>query len=204
MELFDEQQNTTIKHCLVENTKKSYNTYNFQYENDDTEIIYKVEDNLSAYNDWIRLYEDDFVSFSFKDPYLYINIKKTCPENDDLEKMFVYMNRFYNENENLMFGKIYNLSNMGMVAISDIHTFSQSLKKLEEKTNKQVYSSSIIIKNAIVKTVLDMFLKLYKNTRPIKVVENLKDAKLFIKDERRKYREDKKLRSIDPNNQGVF
>ena len=93
---------------------------------------------------------------------------------------------------------------MGMVAISDIHTFSQSLKKLEEKTNKQVYSSSIIIKNAIVKTVLDMFLKLYKNTRPIKVVENLKDAKLFIKDERRKYREDKKLRSIDPNNQGVF
>ena len=49
-----------------------------------------------------------------------------------------------------------------------------------------------------------MFLKLYKNTRPIKVVNNVKDAKLFIKDERRKYRETNELRSIDPDDQGVF
>ncbi len=93
---------------------------------------------------------------------------------------------------------------MGMVSISDIHTFSKSINTLREKTNKQVYSSSIIIKNAIVKTVLDMFLKLYKNTRPIKVVNNVKNAKLFIKDERRKYRETNELRSIDPDDQGVF
>ena len=49
-----------------------------------------------------------------------------------------------------------------------------------------------------------MFLKLYQNTRPIKVVENIKDAKIFIKEEKRKYIENNGLRSIDPNNQGIF
>ena len=114
------------------------------------------------------------------------------------------MYKFYDENPNLMFGKIYNLSNLGLVSISDIHIFSKSLTKLKDRTNKQVYSSSIIIKNTIVKTVLDMFLKLYQNTRPIKVVENIKDAKIFIKEEKRKYIENNGLRSIDPNDQGIF
>jgi hypothetical protein len=164
-------------------------------------VIYKVNKSVDK---WIQLYTDDFVTFSYKTPYLYININKEIPENDDLDRMFVYMNMFYDTNPSLIFGKIYNLSNMGMCSMSDIHIFSKSLKKLKDKTNNQVYSSSIIIKNMIVKTILDMFLKLYQNTRPIKVVDNLKDAKLFIKDERRKYRETKKLRSIDPNNQGVF
>jgi len=168
---------------------------------DNQTTIYKVDESIDK---WIQLYSDEFVSFSYKTPYLYININKEIPENDDLEKLFIYMNQFYDENPELIFGKIYNLSNMGMCSMTDIHTFSKSLKKLKDKTNNQVYSSSIIIKNVVVKTILDMFLKLYQNTRPIKVVDNLKDAKLFIKDERRKYRDTKKLRSIDPNNQGVF
>ena len=168
---------------------------------DNQTIIYKVDESIDK---WVQLYTDEFVSFSYKTPYLYIDILKEFPENDDLDKMFVYMNRFYDENPDIKFGKIYNLSNMGMCSMTDIHTFSKSLKKLKDKTNAQVYSSSIIIKNLVVKTILDMFLKLYQNTRPIKVVDSVRDAKLFIKDERKKYQETKKLRSIDPENQGVF
>lgn len=168
---------------------------------DNKTTIYKVDESTDK---WIQLYTDEFVSFSYKTPYLYIDILKEFPENDDLDKMFVYMNRFYDENPDIKFGKIYNLSNMGMCSMTDIHTFSKSLKKLKDKTNAQVYSSSIIIKNLVVKTILDMFLKLYQNTRPIKVVDSVRDAKLFIKDERRKYQETNQLRSIDPENQGVF
>ena len=201
MEEIDETTSYEINKCIEINASTRDSGTKMEIK---TNIIYKVEDKLEEFSNWKVLYSDSFVTYSFKDPYLYININKECPEDDDLEKMFTYLCKFYDENQNLMFGKIYNLSNMGMVSISDIHTFSKSINTLREKTNKQVYSSSIIIKNAIVKTVLDMFLKLYKNTRPIKVVNNVKDAKLFIKDERRKYRETNQLRSIDPDDQGVF
>ena len=97
---------------------------------DNKTTIYKVDESTDK---WIQLYSDEFVSFSYKTPYLYIDILKETPENDDLDKMFVYMNRFYDENPDIKFGKIYNLSNMGMCSMTDIHTFSKSLKKNSQK-----------------------------------------------------------------------
>lgn len=202
MEIFNNAEEQKIKECIKINAIN--NNINNQKDIIKTKVIYKVEDNLEFFNNWVNLYRNDFIVFNFKNPYLYMSVNKSCPEGNDLEEMFKFMYKFYDENPNLMFGKIYNLSNLGLVSVSDIHTFSKSLTKLKDKTNKQVYSSSIIIKNTIVKTVLDMFLKLYQNTRPIKVVENIKDAKIFIKEEKRKYIENNGLRSIDPNNQGIF
>ena len=180
------------------------NIENISNNNNDKVPTCKIEDKLEYFTDWVKLHENEFVTFSFKNPYLYININKEYPEENDVENLFKFMNKFYYENENLMFGKIYNLSNMGMVGFSEIHKFSNNLTKLGNRTNKQVYSSSIIIKNVVVRKVLDMFLTLYQNTRPIKVVDNLKDAKLFIKDEKRKYNETNELRSINPEKQGVL
>ena len=54
---------------------------------------------------------------------------------------------------------------------------------------------NVIDTKNILRTTLDLMCK---------VVDNLKDAKLFIKDEKRKYSETNELRSINPEKQGVL
>ena len=110
------------------------------------------------------------------------------PDKAKIQITIDYLNEFYNQNDTLMFGKIYNLSNLGSLDIEHMHMFAQFLKSIASKTEQQVYASSIIIKSTIVRALLNTFLTLYKNARPIKIVDNIKDAKLFIKKEMMYYK----------------
>lgn len=168
--------------------------------NKTNKIIYSIT-NPEEINKWINLYNLEYLIINYKNPYLYISLnlsnlnadKLYKPTTDKIEKTINYLDNFYSHNEDLMFGKIYNLSNLGLLDVNHIHLFSKFLKSITHKTRKQVYASAIIIKSPLIISIINIFLSLYKNTRPIKIVDNIKDAKLFIKEQMIYYKENGEL-----------
>ena len=162
---------------------------------------YKITKEHIENTSWNMLYKTEYLIVNYKDPYLYIafdesDIIKAKPDKQKIEATIDYIDKFYINNKDLVFGKIYNLSNLNCVEIEHMHMFASFLKSIDAKTEKQVYASAIIIKNKIVITLLNTFFTLYKNARPVKIVDNIKDAKLFIKSEAIYYKQHGSLRPM--------
>ena len=168
------------------------------------EPIYNITNTILQSTTWVTLYNLKFLVVHYKNPYLYISLTVSddnldvsyTPDQSKIQSAIDYLDKFYNQNEELMFGKIYNISNIGSIELKHMHMFAMFLKSIATKTDKQVYASAIIIKNNILISILNTFLVLYNNSRPIKIVNNIKDAKLFIKNEMIYYQTHGKLNSI--------
>jgi len=168
------------------------------------EPIYNISHTIRDTKAWVNLYNLKYLIIHYKNPYLYIAVNVSNdntdalykPDQSKIQATIDYLGEFYNQNEDLMFGSIYNLSNLGSIEIKHMHMFATFMKSIAAKTDRQVYAISIIIKSSIVISLLNTFLVLYNNSRPIKIVNNIKDAKLFIKKEMIYYNTNGKLNSI--------
>jgi endo-1,4-beta-D-glucanase Y len=132
------------------------------------------------------LFKCDFFEMKYKTNILYIKLFNiNCEDSNQetvLNTFFSKLDTFYKHKEeiNEKFGKIYDITELGMMPLDLLHTFSKGLNNFKERTENIVTSSSVIVKSIIIKGFLNIFLSLYNNTRPLEVFDNLEDSEEFI------------------------
>lgn len=132
------------------------------------------------------LYKNNFFILKYDTNILYIKFYNIEYQNNDIDAVlnifFRELDIFYKKREinNKKFGKIYDITELNLMPLEFIHKFSKGLNNFRERTDNIVASSSVIITNFYIKNLLNIFLGLYNNTRPLEVFDNLIDSKKFI------------------------
>jgi hypothetical protein len=133
-----------------------------------------------------EIYQNNFFILKYDTNILYIKFYNIEYKNNNIDTIlnnfFRELDIFYKKREinNNKFGKIYDITDLNLMPLEFLHKFSKGLNNFRERTDNIVVSSSVIIKNFYIKKLLNIFLGLYNNTRPLEVFDNLTDSKKFI------------------------
>ncbi len=84
------------------------------------------------------------------------------------------------EKNNKKFGKIYDISELNIIPLTFLHEFAKNLNKFRERTDAIVIATSVIVNSIIIRGLLNVFLTLYNNTRPLEAFDNQEDSENFI------------------------
>tara|TARA_Y100000590_G_C15289300_1_gene851868 strand:+ start:81 stop:551 length:471 start_codon:yes stop_codon:yes gene_type:complete len=132
------------------------------------------------------IFKDEFSLVKFKSPYLYIKFKSDSPKREEFDKFMEIFKQFYDTvdpqtGKPVKFGTIWNMGPISILPYSWLSEFSKMMHSLESKTTVQLYGTTIIIQNNLIKNMINMFLKLYDNKKPVLIVPNKQEGQQFIR-----------------------
>ena len=117
---------------------------------------------------------------------LLVKLHSICTNKDDYMKLTGSLNRIYNKfsDKNIKFSQIYDVSETEItidpLGLAYAKSFSEFLKSHADFIETRCYSTSIMLYNDYVAKFLNKFLKMYDNRRPVKLVNNMDEARSFI------------------------
>lgn len=129
------------------------------------------------------LKENNFCKFYLKNYILTISVKTSQPADEDWDNTIKIMKSFY-EAANInkfKFSIIFDLKLMGLLSYNKIKEWGDLFIDYREKTKEHIICTAIITDSFIIKNTLNLFFNIYTTVRPMKMVDNINDAYIFIK-----------------------
>lgn len=126
------------------------------------------------------LLSNSSIELSLINKHLYIKIKNLIDvDKNDIDKTILYykfIHKILNDN-NLKLFMIVDFANadLSFNSINYIKIFINLLQYINPLSNTTVYGTFIIITNNIAKTLIDLILNVYKNSKPIYIINNNDD-----------------------------
>jgi hypothetical protein len=126
--------------------------------------------------------ENNFCKYSLNNNILLIEIKKEQPTNEEWINTINLMKSFYElaEIKNFIFSIIFDLTKMGILEYCKIKEWSNLFIDYKDKTKKYIKCTTIITNSIFIKNTLNIFFGVYTTVKPMKMVNNIKDAYIFI------------------------
>ena len=127
--------------------------------------------------------ENDFVMFKFENKILLIQVKeKGVPTDEEWEFTKNIIMEFYKIalEQNFRFSLVFDLGNLGMMPVAKLKEWAQLFKDNRDTTKKIIHKTAMITSNSLIRLTLNMFLNMYKTSRPSKIVASFQDAILFV------------------------
>jgi hypothetical protein len=82
--------------------------------------------------------------------------------------------------EDLQFAYILDVRVMGFLSISQIKEFSKLLESYQEFLEKRLICSAVVAEGTLIKNIFDIVKMFYKTVKPLKIVNNMDDAQVYI------------------------
>ena len=130
-------------------------------------------------------FENDFVKLEYEKETLFVNIiaKKPLPKDDDeFNEFYNYFDIFYqacyqNKKKIILF---YDLTKLGVLKSDYYKKWIKLFRNYEFMTLECLICSSVICNNTRISKFINGVLKMYGNTKPIKILNNREDALEFV------------------------
>ena len=132
----------------------------------------------------VLINENDFIIFQFDKPLLLIRVKKSSPTDEEWKWTIDVMKLYYTtaEKANYRFSIIFDLAKLGLLDLKKYREWADLFIEYKELTKKYINKTSIITDNKLIKNSLNIFFNIYTTVRPMKLCENVEDAKQFVLD----------------------
>jgi len=126
--------------------------------------------------------ENNFCKYTLNENILVVEIKKEQPTDEEWMNTINLMKSFYElaEIKNFIFSIIFDLTKMGILEYSKIKEWSNLFIEYKNKTKKYIKCTTIITNSLFIKNILNIFFGVYTTVKPMKMVNNIKDAYIFI------------------------
>ena len=133
----------------------------------------------------VLIKQNDFVQYKFENKILLIKILKAQPTDEEWEFTKDTIMSFYDAAllKNYTISLVFDLKELGMLEIKKIKEWAELFKNNRHKTLKILKKSAMITDNTLFRITINMFLTMYKNTKPIKVVSSFEEALDFINED---------------------
>jgi len=117
-----------------------------------------------------------------KNNILFVDIKKDYPENNEWDETNKLIKDFYQtaEIKNYRFSIIFNITKLGNLEFKKYKDWINLFNRLKNKTEKYINKTCIVVNNKIIKTSINLFLRIYKPIRPMKIVDNIQQSLDYI------------------------
>ena len=130
-------------------------------------------------------FENDFGKLEYNDKTFYVNItaKKPLPKDDkEFNEFYNYFDVFYqacyqNKKKIILF---YDLTKLGVLKSEYYKKWIKLFRDYEFMTLECLICSSVICNNTTISKFINGALKMYGNTKPIKILNNKEDAIEFV------------------------
>lgn len=86
----------------------------------------------------------------------------------------------YLENQNMKAGLVFNLLELVYINPNYLNEWKELFINNRERTKNNIIASAIIIDNTIIRQVVNLFFRMYSSIRPMRIVENIEEARNFI------------------------
>lgn len=126
---------------------------------------------------------NSFLKTELIDDIIIFTVLKEYPSREEWEDSKAITNDWYNyiEKNNLRVGFIFNLDQLSYMRPTYLLEWKDIFQEKREKTQKYIIASCVIIQYNIVRQFVNLFFKAYDPIRPTRLVENITEAKDFIK-----------------------
>lgn len=126
--------------------------------------------------------ENNFCKYSLNNNILLIEIKKEQPTDEEWINTINLMKSFYklSEKKNFIFSIIFDVTKIGIIEYCKIKEWGNLFIDYKDLTKKYIKCSSIITNSFFIKNILNIFFGIYTTVKPLKMVNNIKDAYIFI------------------------
>lgn len=130
-------------------------------------------------------FENDFARLEYQEETLFVNIiaKKPIPKDDnEFDEFYNYFDIFYqacyqNKKKIILF---YDLTKLGVLRSDYYKKWIKLFRDYEFMTLECLICSSVICDNTTISKFINGALKMYGNTKPIKILNNREDALEFV------------------------
>ena len=130
----------------------------------------------------VLIHENDFVIFNLTKPILLIRVKKETPSTAEWQWTKETMVSYYKSLEiaKSKISIIFDLKRLGLMDVSIFKEWADLFIEYKSYTEKYIHRTSIITESTIIKTSLNFFFMIYTTVRPMKMVDNEKEANEFV------------------------
>ena len=130
----------------------------------------------------VLIHENDFVIFNLTKPILLIRVKKETPSTAEWQWTKQTMVSYYKSLEiaKSKISIIFDLKRLGLMDVSIFKEWADLFIEYKSYTEKYIHRTSIITESTIIKTSLNFFFMSYTTVRPMKMVDNEKEANEFV------------------------
>lgn len=132
-------------------------------------------------------FENNFIKISFdkKTNILYINFKTAFPlVEKELDEFIDALNVFYLgvEKTKIKFTLWFDTINLGVLPFSYYNKLIEFFKENEKISEDYLFCTIVLSINTLINSIINKFLMIYKNKRPIKITDTKEIALEFLKE----------------------
>ena len=130
----------------------------------------------------VLIKQNDFIQYKFENKILLITILKAQPTDEEWEFTKNTIMCFYDAAllKEYTISLIFDLKELGMLDVTKIKEWAELFKNNRHKTLKVLRSSAMITANTLFRITINMFLTMYRNSKPITIVSSYEEALEFI------------------------
>ena len=130
----------------------------------------------------VLIKQNDFIQYKFENKILLITILKAQPTDEEWEFTKDTIMGFYDVAllKEYTISLIFDLKELGMLDVTKIKEWAELFKTNRHKTLKVLRSSAMITDNTLFRITINMFLTMYRNSKPITIVSSYEEALEFI------------------------
>ena len=128
---------------------------------------------------------NDFISFKYENKTLLILVKKEIPTDDEWLFSKNTMINYYKilQISNIKISLLFDIRKLGILNSAKYSEWAQLLHDRKNVTSEKINKTSVIINNAIVRGMVNVFFTLYTSVRPIKIFKTIEEGTIFISQE---------------------
>lgn len=130
----------------------------------------------------VLINENNFAKFKFDKPNLIISVKKDGPTDEEWNWTKETMISYYKSLKisNTKISIIFDLTNLGLLNLNIYQDWANLFLEYKSYTEKYIHRTSIISDSLVIRTSLNLFFQIYTTVRPMKFVNNFKEAETFV------------------------
>lgn len=143
------------------------------------------------------LLDNDFVIISLKNNIIYITLKKKLPSESKLNIIKKTLQKFYDlcNEKNTKFFHIFNFNDVALSSIPNFISTKELIKEFFIKNYKlfrtNLYCTSIILDNFIVRNCISLVLQIYTPSKPLNFVSSEQECHDFFNKIKEEYKKGK-------------